>query len=150
LAGGLRAGLPSGTVLIPRALGDPDGATRACDEELVAALLAAAESCGMEPLDAPLLCSPVLVRGRERARWAAAGYAGVDMESMRLRTRRLAAVRVILDTPERELSTAWLRPLSAIVSPAAWRELPWLARTAPRSARLAAEIVARAFPARER
>ncbi|MEO9096588.1 MAG: hypothetical protein ABI346_00210 [Candidatus Baltobacteraceae bacterium] len=146
LAGGLRAGIETGTLLIPRTLGMPDGTSRACDEELVGALVAAALAYGSTPLEAPLLCSSTLVRGAERARWAAAGYAGVDMESARLQAPRLAAVRVVLDTPERELSNAWLHPATAFFKPAAWRELPWLARTAPACARLAAEIVARAFP----
>jgi 4-hydroxy-3-methylbut-2-enyl diphosphate reductase len=142
LAGSLRAGLSTGTVLVPERLCGPDGGERACDAALVAALAAGARRLGLEPERGPLGTSAALVAGPAREAWAARGCVAVDMESALLEAERLAVVRVVLDTPERDLSTAWLRPATAWLRPAAWRELPWLAREGPRCARLAAEVLA--------
>jgi hypothetical protein len=51
----------------------------------------------------------------------------------------------VLDTPERELDSAWTRPLTVLWRPAAWPQLPWLLVEAPRCARLAADVLAEAF-----
>jgi nucleoside phosphorylase len=142
LAGGLRADLASGTVLIPREVRRPNGETLQCDEELVNALLESARRLQIEPVTDPLLTSERIVNGAERARWAALGYAGVDMETGRIAAPRLAAVRVILDTPQRELSHDWLSPGRALRNPRNWPQALWLARAAPSAARLAARIVA--------
>ena len=80
--------------------------------------------------------------GAERRRWAVRGAVAADMETGLLDAARLATVRVVLDTPDRELGAAWLRPATALLPPAAWRQLPWLAREAPRCARLAAAVLA--------
>ena len=141
IAGALRADLRTGSVLIPRSVLRPDETVLHCDDELTQALARAAEQLGYEPVDAPLLTSPRLVHGGERSRWAAKGYAGVDMETGLIDAPRVACVRVVLDTPEREISPAWLRPASVFVTPAAWRDLPFLAREGPRCAQLAADIV---------
>ena len=141
VAGALRPDLPTGTALIPREVLRPSGDTLRCDGKLVDALAARARSLGIVPVFDPLLTASEIVCGNERAMWARRGYAGVDMESGLIHAPRLAVVRVILDTPERELSDAWLRGLGVIFRPDAWRELPWLARFAPRYARLAASIV---------
>ena len=74
----------------------------------------------------------------------ASGYAGVDMETGLLDAPRIAAVRVILDTPQHELSPDWLRPARALRNPRNWPQALWLARDAPRCARRAAEVVAAA------
>jgi len=144
LAGGLRERLASGTVLIPAEVGRPDGTVMRCDAALVAALTRAARNLGHEVLADPLLTSGSIVRGAERRIWASAGYAGVDMETGELPTPRVAAVRVVLDTPERELRADWLHPSRALSDPRNWPEALWLAREAPRYARQAAAIVAAA------
>ena len=58
---------------------------------------------------------------------------------------RVASVRVILDTPDHELSDAWLNPWTVLVRPDAWGQVIWVAREAPRCARLAATVLARAL-----
>jgi hypothetical protein len=71
------------------------------------------------------------------------GYVGVDMETGLL-PAGAAAVRVILDTPQQELSADWSSPARALRNPLNWSQALWLARVAPRYARLAAAIVAAA------
>lgn len=145
LCGGLRSGIPSGTVLIPDEIQRPDGTRITCDPEVATSLRDAARQHGEAPETAPLVTARNLVRGTERGVWAERGFSGVDMESGLIVAPRLAVVRVILDTPEHELSDAWLKPLGVFFRPGAWQELPWLARTAPRYARLAARIVRHAL-----
>jgi len=145
LCGGLRPGVPSGTVLVPDEIERPNGERVACDPELATHVRDAARQLGEAPLNAPLVTSTTLVRGKNRDEWASRGFAGVDMESGLIVAPRIAVVRIILDTPEHELSDAWLRPLGVLLRPDAWNELPWLARTAPRYARLAAKIVRKAL-----
>ena len=145
LAGGIDPGLESGTVLIPAAIMRPDGEACACDPELVEALRRAARSLGQEPESGPLVTSATLVSGEMRAALARTGAVAVDMETGLIEAERLATVRVVLDTPARELSDAWLAPLRAATTPSAWAELPWLLLDAPRFARRAATILARAL-----
>jgi 4-hydroxy-3-methylbut-2-en-1-yl diphosphate reductase len=145
VAGSLRSGLPTGTVLVPRRVLRPDGRALECDAGLVAALAAAARRLGREPDESPMATTPTLVVGAERAAWAARGCAGADMETGLLAGGRVASIRVVLDTPERELHAAWGRPLTVLWHPGAWPQLPWLAAEAPRCARLAAEVLAEAL-----
>jgi len=142
LAGGLRADLPTGTLLIPREVRRPDGTALQCDPELVEILALSARQAGIEPVFDPLLTSSEIVRGEARARWAAHGYAGADMETGRVIAPRIAALRVILDTPLREISADWLSPARAMLKPWNWPEALWLAREAPRAAALAARVAA--------
>jgi nucleoside phosphorylase len=142
LAGGLREDLASATVLIPHEVRRPNGETLQCDAELVDALLESARRLCIEPVTDPLLTSEQIVNGAERAQWATRGYAGVDMETGLIVAPRVAAVRVILDTPQRELSSDWLNPGRALLNPRNWTQAFWLARAAPSAARLAARIVA--------
>ncbi|HEY2476727.1 MAG TPA: hypothetical protein VGI19_18245 [Candidatus Cybelea sp.] len=144
IAGGLRRGLPTGTVVIPREVRRPDGGVLHCDEELTGALIRAALGLRIEPVVDPLLTADAIVNGPARARWAALGYAAADMETGRLRAARVAAVRVILDTPESELSSDWANPLRAVLRPRNWPQVLWLARTAPRAAALCGRVVAAA------
>jgi 4-hydroxy-3-methylbut-2-enyl diphosphate reductase len=148
LAGGLRDDVPSGAVLIPVTVGLADGTMLACDPELVAALTAAARTLGFEPIADAMLTADSIVRGEERARWAARGFAGVDMETGRLRSSAVAAVRVVLDTPRQELSADWERPPAAMMRPWNWPQAVWLARFAPPYARRAAQIVRQALAGR--
>ena len=147
VAGGVRHEYHTGTVLIPRRVLRPDGTTLDCDEELVERLLRAANALGLEPLTDPLVTTTGLVTRAERELWASRGYAGVDMETGLLTAPRIAAVRVLLDTPLRELSEDWLHPVTAMLKPWNWPQLLWLAREAPRCARLAARIVHQAYEA---
>lgn len=142
LAGGLRADLATGSVVVPARVRRPNGEEFACDATLHARLLAAARALGYEPVVTPLLTSATVVGGSERERWASRGYAAVDMESGLLVTPRVAVVRVILDTPQRELSPAWRKPAAALCDPRLWPQAFWLAHEAPRCARIAAEIAA--------
>jgi hypothetical protein len=145
LAGGLRNDLPTGTVVIPRRVRRPDGTMLVCDSEISAMLRDAAQRLGHDAVDDPLLTSKTLVHGTERTKWADE-YAAVDMETGLICATRVACIRVILDTPEREISPAWLKPAQAMLTPSAWRDLPFLAREGQRCARLAAEIIAAALP----
>lgn len=141
LAGGLRHGVGSGTVVIASEVARLDGERVACDPALVSRLVEAARQRGVTPLVAPIATSKHIVRGASRSWWSERGFAAVDMESGLIVAPQLAAVRVILDTPERELSAGWEKPFAFFNNPSMWLELPWLAMHAPRYARLAAEIV---------
>lgn len=142
LAGGLRPELATGTLVIPREVGRPDGSRLRCDDELVERLTASARRLGIEPIADPLLTSETIVTGETRAHWAARGYAAVDMETGILDAPRVAAVRVILDTPQYEISEDWRTPMLAILKPWNWPQAMWLAREAPRASMLAARVVA--------
>lgn len=142
LAGGLRADLPTGTVLIPREIHRFDGRMVRCDGALIDALADRARQLRLTPVFDPLLTADAIVRGNDRARWAAKGYAGVDMETARIAAPRVGAVRVILDTPYRELSAEWLKPAIAILKPWNWSQAFWLARHAPDAAALSARVAA--------
>lgn len=146
LAGALRPEVPTGTVLVPECVIRPDGAELRCDPRLVEALVAAVLRLGLEPVQGPMLTSKTLVTGAQREEWAERGCVAADMETGLLQEGRVASVRVVLDTPERELPAVWLHPVQAIWQPRAWAALPWLLREAPRCARLAADVVALAFP----
>ncbi len=145
LAGGLLAGVATGTVLVPAWVRRPNGEMLRCDPELIALLEAAARRLGFEPLSHPLVTSTALVRGTARALWAAHGYAGADMETGLLQASRVASVRVVLDTPSCELSEDWLHPAAAFLRPHNWPQALWLAREAPRCARAAADVLRVAF-----
>ena len=145
LAGTLRPELGTGSVLVPHAVLRPDGTLRTCDAELVEALEDAARRLGYRPECAPLLTHTSLVTGEARRTWMLRGCAGVDMETGLIDAPRVAAVRVVLDGPGRELSSAWLRPAAARLLSSAWLDLPWLWREAPRCARLAARVLAAAL-----
>jgi len=144
VAGGLRADLSTGTLLVPREVRRPSGETLQCDPELVDLLAAGARALGVEPVFDPLLTSLEIVSGNARARWAARGYAGVDMETGLLDAPRVAAVRVVLDTPRRELSADWRVPMVAILKPWNWSQALWMAREAPAAAALVARVAAAA------
>ncbi|HTZ56409.1 MAG TPA: hypothetical protein VMB20_15280 [Candidatus Acidoferrum sp.] len=145
LAGGLRSDLPTGTIVIPSAVATTDGTAVVCDAVWTARLRDAAQRLGYAYIDAALLTSDALVVGDARAAWAARGFAAVDMETARIRARGIAAVRVVLDTPQRELSPDWLNPSRAMRKPKNWGQMLWLAREAPRCADLAARVIAAAL-----
>ncbi len=144
LAGGLRPDLPTGTLIIPKEVRRPDGVTFQCDCELVERFTRSARKLGIEPVFDRLLTAATIVRGAARARWAALGYGAVDMETGLLDAPRVAAVRVVLDTPQREISADWARPLAALLKPWNWPQAAWLAREGGRAAALAARVIAAA------
>jgi hypothetical protein len=144
LAGGLREDLPTRTIVIPYLVRRPDGSMLSCDVELTDHLSDTARDLGYEPVNEPLLTSESLIHGEARAAWAR-DFAAVDMETGLINAPRVACVRVILDTPLREISPAWLNPRSAIFQPRAWSDLPFLAREGPRCAKIAAGIIAAAL-----
>jgi Phosphorylase superfamily len=145
VAGGLRSDLPTGSIVIPESVAVSGGQPQACDKLLSESLVAAAQHLGYAPFRGALLTSASLICGQARSVWARAGFAAADMETGFIRAPRIAAVRVILDTPQRELSDAWLQPATVIFRPNLWLQGLWLASTAPRCTRIAAEIVAAAF-----
>ncbi len=145
LAGGLRADLPTGTIVIPSSVGTVDGVSITCDPDWTLRLRRAARELGCIAVDAPLLTSATLITGAERATWASRGFVAVDMESGHLLVDLLAVVRVILDTPKNELSADWINPARAILNPRNWREARWLSREAPKCADLAGRVIAAAL-----
>jgi len=147
LAGGLTSALEPGTILVPEAVGLPDGRTIRCHEGWVQALVQAAGELALKPETGPLLTAPSLVTGDERARWALQGYVAADMETGLLASDgwAVATVRVILDTPSRSIGEDWERPMSALLRPRLWRELFWLARTAPQYSLRAASVLRHAL-----
>ncbi|HEX6506461.1 MAG TPA: hypothetical protein VF221_02410, partial [Chloroflexota bacterium] len=143
LAGGLRADLSPGTVVIPREVGLPDGRIIGCDATLVDALLSSARALGFAPEMGPLLTAPALVTGTQRHHWSKQGFVAADMETGLLAASgvRVAAVRVILDSANRGIAEEWLRPGSAALRPALWGELFWLCRAAPSYSLRAARVL---------
>ena len=148
IAGGLRSDIPSGTVVIPDKVFAPDGSWINCDAELAARLRSAAERLSVPWTSDPLLTSATMVVGRERLQWAAQGFAAVDMETGLIKAPRLGAIRVIFDTPSREISPDWLHPVRALLKPSNWVQLPMLIKDAPRYCDLAARVAAEAFAGR--
>jgi hypothetical protein len=149
VAGALRTGLPTGSVVVPDRVLRPDGEWLRCDEALVDAFVAAARRLGMEPECGALATTRSLACGPAREQWARRGCVAADMETGLLRAPRVAAVRVILDTPDHEISEAWQRPYAALLMPSLWGQAIWLSREAPRCAARAAAVVAAALVEQE-
>jgi hypothetical protein len=143
LAGALASDVTPGTVLIPARVGLPDGRTFPCDPTLVEALTATACDLGFRPDSRPLLTAPSLITGSARLAWARRGFVAVDMETALAATKpfRVATIRVILDTPERDISSDWQRPVEALLRPQLWREMFWLARVGPQYSLRAARVL---------
>jgi hypothetical protein len=145
LSGGLCDDAATGTIVIPNRVATENGAFIGCDPEWSTRLRDAARRLGYTVAGGDLLTSAHLVVGEERLAWARRGFTCVDMETALFPADRIAAVRVILDTPGNELSTDWLNPALAFLNPKNWRQGIWLARNGPRCAAIAAEIVAEAL-----
>jgi hypothetical protein len=147
LAGGLALELATGTVVIPAQVAREDGLLLTCDPEWSAALERASRRLGFPTATTPLLSANSLVTHAGRDLWARRGFAAVDMETAMLAgmVARVAAVRVVLDTPHREISPAWEHPGRAALDPRNWREGAWILRNAPRCALRAARVVAAAL-----
>ncbi len=147
LAGGFDPELAHGTVVIPREVAQEDGVLLACDVAWSAALERASRGLGFPTVTLPLLSAAALVTHAGRTRWFEKGFVAVDMETALLAgmVPRVAAVRVILDTPDHEISPAWANPRRAAADPRNWREAAWLARRVPRYTKRAALVVAAAL-----
>jgi hypothetical protein len=146
LAGGLRRDLAPGTVVVATEVALEDAPPVSCDQRWVEATISAARRLGFTCVAGPLVTATHLVTGAERGMWAEKGFVAVDMESAYLagRAAGLAVVRVILDTPQHELSPAWERPTRAALDPRNFRELVWLLRNVPRYSLRAASVLAEA------
>jgi 4-hydroxy-3-methylbut-2-en-1-yl diphosphate reductase len=119
--GALVEGLRAGDVVVASEVRGPEGVT-ACESGPVVAALAALGETSVHV--GPVASADHLVRGAERAVLAREGALVVDMESAWLAPaaagKPFAVLRVVLDTPARELC----RPLATLAGGlAAWRAL---------------------------
>ena len=113
--------LRAGDVVVASEVRGPEGITRCASGPVVAAL--ATLGTGRVQVG-PVACVDHLVYGRQRAVLAGEGVLAVDMESAWLAPaaagRPFAVVRVVLDTPAREI----YRPAATLVGGlTAWRAL---------------------------
>lgn len=119
--GAVAGGLLPGDVVVASEVRGPAGVTRCASGPLVAALAA----LGIERIHVgPVASVDHLVRGAERRVVAGEGALAVDMESAWLAPaavgRPFAVLRVVLDTPAREI----YRPLATLAGGvAAWQAL---------------------------
>ncbi len=135
---GTLAPLRPGTVVVPDEVGEPGGEVVACDPHLVARLRRVVTALGWPLAEGRQLTSPVILRGADRARWAARGFQTVDMEAAAtLRLGPGASVRVVLDTPGDELPAP-----PDLLDPRRWPAAARVALRAPGYARRAAQVVA--------
>jgi hypothetical protein len=147
LCGGLLPGQAPGTVVVATSVSDEAGQTHSCDPLVAARLERAARSLGFPVAIGSLVSTSAMVTGANRGVWAARGHVAVDMESAAAAATapRFGTVRVILDTPRRELSPAWVNPARAARNPANWREAIWLAINTPRYSLRVGAVLEAAF-----
>lgn len=123
LGGGLDPALAAGDVVVATEVRDARGGVLACADPSIARALRAD---GLTVRHGPIVSVDHIVRGKERRALAAGGALAVDMESFWLGAlaphRRFAVIRVIVDTPGRELT----HPLHTLR--AGWRGLRTLGR----------------------
>ena len=151
ISAGLCGGLPPeqtpGMVVIASQVVDEQGVTHACDPGVVGALEKAARYLRLPFTGGSLISTSGMVTGADRGTWAGRGHVAVDMESAAAAesAQRFGVLRVILDTPSRELSGAWAEPGRAIRQPANWSEAIWLGVNAPRYALRVGAVLEAAF-----
>lgn len=147
LCGGLLEEQTPGTVVIATQVVDEGGVTHVCDPGVVAALERAAHYLRLPVAGGSLISTSTMVTGPARAAWAGRGHVAVDMESAGVATaaQRFGVLRVILDTPRRELSPAWAEPGRAVRDPSNWSEALWLGINAPRFALRVGAVLEAAF-----
>jgi 4-hydroxy-3-methylbut-2-enyl diphosphate reductase len=107
--GALSDGLRPGDVVVATEVRGPDGTIVGCS---AGPLVAALEALGIGNVHSgPLVSSESLVRGGEREVLAAGGALAADMESVWLAAaaagRPFAVLRVVVDSPSRELTQAF-------------------------------------------
>jgi 4-hydroxy-3-methylbut-2-enyl diphosphate reductase len=119
--GAVAEGLRPGDIVVASEVRGPDGVTRCASGPLVAALAA----LGAPRVHVgPVASADHVVRGVERGVLAGEGALAADMESAWLAPaaegKRFAVLRVVLDTPAREIQ----RPLATLAGAlTAWRAL---------------------------
>jgi hypothetical protein len=147
LCGGLLPDHEPGTVVIATQVVDEAGTIYTCDPEVVAALERAAAYLRLAVTKGSIITTTHVVTGPARAVWAKRGHVAVDMESASLAATapRFGALRVILDTPRHELSSAWENPARAVRDPSNWSEAVWLGVNAPRYALRVGAVLEAAF-----
>lgn len=147
LAGGLEPGLEPGTVVVPDRVVGPGGQIVDTDPLWTSALQAASRRLHLPTERGVLVTTTEVVTGAARAELAARGYVAADMESAAIAALApaVAVVRVILDTPGREISPLWRQPMRAAIHPRLWSQGVWLMRAAPRFALRAADVLAEAL-----
>jgi Phosphorylase superfamily len=147
VCGGLLPDQAPGTVVIATNVSDESGAAYACDPAVANRLEEAARALRMDVVTGSLVSTPAMVTGPARALWAGRGHVAVDMESAAAAATapRFGVVRVILDSPQRELSSAWAAPGRAVLHPANWIDAVWLAIHAPGYALRVGAILQTAF-----
>jgi Phosphorylase superfamily len=147
VCGGLLPDQAPGTVVIATRVSDGAGAAHACDPAVTGRLEQAARTLGMTVVTGSLVSTPAMVTGPVRALWAGRGHVAVDMESAAAAATapRFGVVRVILDSPQRELSPAWAAPGRAVLHPENWIDAIWLAIHAPGYALRVGSILQAAF-----
>jgi hypothetical protein len=147
LCGGLLPGQMPGTVVIPTQVTDEHGQIHTCDPAVVAALTQAARYLRYPIASGSMISTSAMVTGSERETWASRGQVAVDMESAAVAesASRFGVLRVILDTPTREVSDAWADPARAIRHPSNWSEAVWLGVNTPRYALRVGAVLEAAF-----
>jgi hypothetical protein len=147
VCGGLLPDQDPGTVVIATSVSDEAGAAYACDPSVAARLEQAARALGLDVVTGSLVTTSAMVTRSARALWAGRGHVAVDMESAAAAATapRFGVVRVILDSPRRELSPAWAAPGRAVLHPGNWIDAIWLATHAPRYALRVGAILQAAF-----
>ena len=110
--GALDPSLHPGDVVVASGLRGPDGSCLTLEPDFLASAL---RRDGMRARPGLIISADHLVRGGERATLYRSGGTAVDMESVWLaraaRSRPLAVVRVVVDTPGREL----LSPIKTVI-----------------------------------
>jgi adenosylhomocysteine nucleosidase len=147
LCGGLLPEQMPGTVVIPTEVVDERGVMYPCDPGVVAALTHAAHYLRYPVTGGSMISTSAMITGAGRETWASRGHVAVDMESAAVAesSSRFGVLRVILDTPTRELSDAWAAPARAIRQPSNWGEAVWLGVNAPRYALRVGAVLEAAF-----
>jgi hypothetical protein len=147
VCGGLLPGQAPGTVVIATSVSDESGSVHTCDPALAVRLEQAARSLGVPVITGSLVSTAAMVTGATRKLWADRGHVAVDMESAAAAATAAAfgVVRVIVDSPQRELSPAWVAPGRAALRPSNWGDGIWLAIHMPEYALRAGAVLQAAF-----
>jgi hypothetical protein len=147
VCGGLLPCEAPGTVVIATSVSDETGTVHPCDPAVAVRLEQAARSLGVPVVTGSLVSTSAMVTGGARKLWADRGHVAVDMESAGAAATapRFGVVRVIVDSPQRELSPAWIAPGRAALRPSNWGDGIWLAIHMPEYALRAGAVLQAAF-----